>query len=167
MSETSDNLNDAFAGESQANQRYLAFARKAQKDGFDQVAKLFRAAAAAETVHAQNHFETKGGVRKTLHNLKAAAEGEAQEFRDMYPAFIDKAKEEGNSDARQTFHYANKVEEIHHELYQKAIDAVEDGDDLPEKDIYVCTQCGNTVEDQAPQSCPICGAPQEDFMLVE
>lgn len=167
MAETSDNLSDAFAGESQANQRYLAFARKAQQEGYSQVAKLFRAAAAAETVHAQNHFRTMGGVDDTLDNLGTAAEGEAEEFREMYPAFIETAKEEGESKARTSFNYANKVEKIHHQLYQKAMDAVEDGGDLPEQDLYVCTQCGNTVEDEAPQSCPICGAPQEDFMLVE
>ena len=167
MSETSENLGEAFAGESQANQRYLAFARKAQQEGYTQVAKLFRAAAAAETVHAQNHFRTMDGVEDTLENLKAAAEGEAEEFREMYPGFIEKAKEEDENDARTSFTYANKVEKIHHKLYEQAMDAVEGGEDLPEKDMYVCTQCGNTVEDEAPESCPICGAPRKDFMLVE
>ena len=167
MGSTDDNLKEAFAGESQANQRYLAFARKAQQDGYDQVAKLFRAAAAAETVHAQNHFQTMGGSTETLENLKTAAAGEKEEFKEMYPDFIEQAKIDENKDARRSFHYANEVEQIHHELYQKAIDAVGEGSDLPEQSMFVCTCCGNTVEGEAPEKCPVCGAPKKQFMEVE
>lgn len=167
MADTQDNLKEAFAGESQANQKYMAFARKADEEGHSQVARLFRAAAAAETVHAQNHAEAMGLVGDTVKNLKAAAEGEAQEFQSMYPAFIEKAREEGDEDAEETFDYANQVEEIHHDLYSQAISALEGHEELPVKQMFVCRGCGNTVEGEAPDKCPVCGAPRSWFLSIE
>jgi rubrerythrin len=160
---TSENLQEAFAGESQANRKYLAFAKKAEQDGFDQVAKLFRAAAAAETVHAHAHFRVMGGVKGTEENLKAAIEGEGFEFQQMYPKFLSEAEAEGNKPAAVSFKNALAVEEIHHVLYTKALGAVKSGSDLPETKIFVCSICGNTVEGSAPDKCPVCGASREQF----
>lgn len=167
MAETDKNLKEAFAGESQANQKYLAFARKAEEEGHPQAARLFRAAAAAETVHAQNHAEAMKLVGTTLENLKQAAEGEAEEFRSMYPAFIEAARREGQEDAEETFDYASQVEEIHHRLYSAAISALQKEEEMPEKELFVCRGCGNTVEDEAPERCPVCGAPRSWFMIIE
>lgn len=167
MAESTDNLQTAFAGESQANQRYNGFAAKAQKEGFKTVAKLFRAAAAAETVHAQNHLQAMEGVGATQDNVKAAMAGEAEEFKTMYPDFVEVAQQEGNKEAERTFDYAMQVEKIHHELYSKALEALTGGSDLPFKHMFVCRGCGNTVEDQAPDKCPICGAPKSWFMWIE
>ncbi len=167
MSKTTDNLSAAFAGESQANRKYLAFAKKADKEGHSQVAKLFRAAAAAETVHAHNHLRTMGRIGDTAENLKQAVEGEHYEFQSMYPAFIKDAEEEGNEQAKWTFDVANKVEQIHHGLYTEALKAVEDGDEIPGKHYYVCQVCGNTVEGAAPDKCPICGAAKSRFTKVD
>ena len=131
MSESEKNLMAAFAGESQANRKYLAFAKKAEDDGFPGVAKLFKAAAAAETVHAHNHLGVAGGINGTLDNLKEAFDGEHYEFSDMYPGFLDKAKEEKNNKALQSFHWANEVEKIHGGLYEEAIKIVESGKTSP------------------------------------
>ncbi len=162
---TQDNLKEAFAGESQANRKYLAFAEKAEQDGYGQVAKLFRAAAAAETVHALNHLRVMGAVGKTLDNLKSALSGETAEFRDMYPKFIEAAKKEKASDAViLSLDVANKVEKIHAALYKKAIDSLGKNEEV---DYYVCSICGNTVESRAPERCPICNAPQEMFRKVD
>lgn len=167
MSQTDEDLKEAFAGESQANRRYLAFAEKADKENLHQVARLFRAAAAAETVHALNHLRVMGDVQSTLENLGAAADGEAAEFRSMYPGFIQQAQQEGNQAARNTFHYANEVEKIHHDLYSGAIATVEKGDDLPQAKMFVCKGCGNTVAGEPPEKCPVCGAPKRMFMEIE
>lgn len=162
---TKENLEEAFAGESQANRKYLAFAEKADKEGYKQVAKLFRAAADAETVHAMNHLRVMGGVGSTTDNLKFAILGETNEFRDMYPKFIEEAKNEGASDAAiLSFDVANKVEEIHAGLYQKALNSLGNNEDV---DYYVCQICGNTVEGSAPDKCPICNAPKKMFKKVE
>ncbi len=163
---TTDNLQDAFAGESQANRKYLAFAKKAEQDGFAQVAKLFRAAAEAETIHAHAHFRVLGGVQGTAENLAAAIEGEGFEFQQMYPKFLKEAEDEGNQAAVYSFKNALAVEEIHHGLYGKALESVKAGSDLPEKKIYVCAICGNTVEGEAPDSCPVCKAAREKFFEV-
>jgi rubrerythrin len=160
---TNDNLKDAFAGESQANRKYLAFAKKAEQDGFPQVAKLFRAAANAETVHAHAHFRVMGGVESTEDNLQTAILGEGFEFKEMYPKFLSEAQAEGNKPATASFNNALAVEEIHHALYSKALEAVKSGSDLPETKIYVCSVCGNTVEGSAPDQCPVCGASKEMF----
>jgi len=163
---TDKNLQDAFAGESQANRKYLAFARKADKDGFPQVAKLFRAAAAAETVHAHAHFRVMKGVNSTPENLEAAIAGEAHEFQSMYPAFLKEAEAEGNAAAETSFRYALAVEEIHHMLYSSALEAVRAGKDLQAEPIYVCEVCGHTVTGAAPDKCPICNAKKERFFEV-
>ncbi len=166
MGNTTENLKDAFAGESQANRRYLAFARKAEKDGFKQVAKLFRAAAEAETVHALNHLRTMGGIRSTAENLDTAVSGETFEYKNMYPEYISTAKGEGDQQAAWSFDVANKVEEIHAGFFSKALDALRKGKELPEIDYYVCSVCGNTVEGMAPEKCPICGSPRTEFFKV-
>ena len=133
MSDTKNNLEAAFAGESQANRTYLAFAKKAEEEGQNAVARLFRAAAAAETVHAHNHLNVLKGVASTLENLQAAYEGEHHEFSKMYPEFLDVAKKEKESDAIQSFYWANEVEKVHGRLYQKAIDAMKGGQAIPVK----------------------------------
>jgi rubrerythrin len=166
MAQTDDNLKAAFAGESQANQRYLSFAKKAEQDGFSNIGKLFRAAAAAETVHAGNHFRVMLGIGETLDNLRAARAGENDEIESMYPGFVETAQKEGNGDAAETFDLALQVERIHRELYGKAIKSLEKGKDLPTKLMFVCRGCGNTVEGAPPQECPICGSPQHWFMLI-
>lgn len=163
---TSDNLKEAFAGESQANRMYLAFAKKAEQDGLTQVAKLFRAAAEAETVHAHAHFRVMGSIKTTEENLKAAVEGEGYEFQKMYPEFLEQAEQDNNKPAARSFRYALAVEEIHHGLYSEALEAVKSGKDLPETDIYVCEVCGNTVKGNAPDKCPICGAVKSKFKII-
>ncbi|MBD3256099.1 MAG: rubrerythrin family protein [Candidatus Lokiarchaeota archaeon] len=167
MTKTKENLKAAFAGESQANRKYLAFAEKADKDGYPQVARVFRAAATAETVHAHNHLRVMGGINSTIENLKEAVEGEHYEFTDMYPDFIKDAKAEGNKKAEQTFDYANQVEKVHHTLYEKALDSVKSGKDLKEKEIYVCPICGYTHEGTPPDKCPVCGAAKKVFKKID
>jgi len=163
---TADNLQEAFAGESQANRKYLAFAAKAQKDGYPQVARLFKAAAEAETVHAHGHLRVMGGVKDTADNVQAAIEGEGFEFREMYPKFLKEAEAEEQQAAAVMFKFALAVEEIHHGLYKKALAAVKDGEDLPAEAIYVCPVCGNTVKGAAPDSCPICATPKDKFIEI-
>jgi len=163
MSKTEQNLLEAFAGESQANRKYLAFAKQAEKEGHAQVAKLFRAAAEAETVHAHAHLRALGHVKDTADNLKDAIAGETHEFKTMYPAMIEEAKEEGNKTAEQSFAYANEVEEVHANLYQKALDNL---DSLEEVDYYVCSVCGYTCENEPPEKCPVCGARPKAFSKV-
>ncbi len=167
MGDTQKNLQDAFAGESQANRRYLFFADKAEKEGHSQTARLFRAAAESETVHARNHLETMGGIKSTRDNLGVAIEGEHYEFMKMYPGFIEQAKSENNERAEISFTHANKVEKIHHGLYQKALNALEAGQRLKDEPYFVCQVCGNTVAGEAPEKCPICGASRSKFKRVE
>jgi rubrerythrin len=164
---TSENLKEAFGGESQANRMYLAFAKQAQKDGYPQVAKLFRAAAEAETVHAHAHFRAMGGIKKTEENLQNAVEGEGFEFQQMYPKFLAEAQAEGNKAAVISFKHALAVEEIHHGLYNEALDAVTKGADLSDAKIFVCAVCGNTVKDHVPEKCPICGAAKKQFFEIK
>lgn len=164
---TNDNLKEAFAGESQANRKYLAFAKKAEKDGFDHVAKLFRAAAHAETVHANAHLRALGGIKDTAANLEEAVAGEGHEFQTMYPPFLQEAEKEGNKQAATSFKFALAVEKIHHALYEQALASVKDGNDLPQKKIYVCEVCGNTVYDEAEESCSVCGAPKTSFTEIQ
>lgn len=166
MSESQKNLQAAFAGESQANRTYLAFAKKADEEGNPGVAQLFRAAAAAETVHAHNHLNVLQKVKSTLENLQEAYNGEHHEFTEMYPEFIETSKKEGDNDAFRTFHYANEVEKVHGELYQKAIDSIKAGKDIPQQDYYVCPRCGYTAESAAPDKCPVCGAEKDLFDKV-
>ena len=164
MSQTEQDLWEAFAGESQANRKYLAFAQKADREGYPQVAKLFRAAAEAETVHAHAHLRTLKGVKGTVENLKEAVAGETHEFKDMYPDMIEHAKAEGNTAAERSFTYANEVEKIHAGLYQKALDNL---DALEEVDYYVCSVCGYTCENEPPETCPVCGAKAKAFFEVQ
>jgi rubrerythrin len=161
------NLQDAFAGESQANRKYLAFAKKADQEGLPNVAKLFRAAAAAETVHAHAHLRALGGIKSTAENLKEAVEGERYEFQEMYPSFIATAEAEDNKKALISFKNANTVEKTHHGLYSEAAAAVEAGNDLPARKIYVCEICGHTHYGEAPEKCPVCNAPQARFSEVK
>lgn len=163
---TMENLQEAFAGESQANRMYLAFAKKADQDGKPQVAKLFRAAAEAETVHAHAHFRVMGGIQSTAENLASAIEGEGHEFRSMYPKFLAEAQAEGNRQAEASFKNALAVEEIHHGLYSKALEAVKADNDLPSARLYICPVCGNTVEDEVPEKCPICNVPGSKFVEI-
>ena len=167
MSITQENLQAAFAGESQANRRYLFFADKTEKEGHPQTARLFRAAAEAETVHARNHLEVMEGIKSTRENLGVAISGEHHEFTQMYPAFIEKTKSENNERAEISFTYANAVEKIHYRLYQKALEALEAGQQLKDEPYFVCQVCGNTVAGEAPERCPICGAPHSKFKRVE
>ncbi|MBI4683642.1 MAG: rubrerythrin family protein [Nitrospirae bacterium] len=164
MSKTEKNLMDAFAGESQANRKYLAFAKKAEDEGFKQIARLFRAAAEAETVHAHNHLRESGGIKGTKENLQEAIDGEAYEFQKMYPQMIEDAKSEGKKGAERSFVYANEVEKVHAALYTKALENLSKN---PDVDYYVCQVCGNTVEDEAPDKCPICGAGKQAFKKVD
>jgi rubrerythrin len=166
MGSTQENLKEAFAGERQANRQYLFFAEKAEKEGHPQIARLFRAVAEAETVHARNHLETMGSIGSTGDNLTVAVSGENYEFTKMYPAFIEQAKAENNERAEISFTYANKVEKIHHGLYQKTLDALEAEQKLKDEPYFVCQVCGNTVAGEAPEKCPICGAPRSKFKRV-
>jgi len=164
MSKTEQNLSEAFAGESQANRKYLAFAKQAEQEGYKQVAKLFRAAAEAETVHAHSHLRTLGGVKGTADNLQEAVAGETHEFKSMYPAMIEAAKAEGNKAAERSFTFANEVEKVHAALYQKALSNLEE---LKETDYYVCSVCGFTCENEPPDSCPVCNAKPKAFFKVD
>jgi rubrerythrin len=164
---TTDNLQAAFAGESQANRRYLAFAKKAEAEGYPQIAKLFRAAAEAETVHAHAHLRVLGGVKGTAENLQEAVTGEAHEFKSMYPEFIAEAEKEDAAQAVTSFKYANEVEKIHHGLYEEALEKFKAGQDLPKADMYVCGVCGYTVACEAPETCPVCGSVKKVFHKVD
>jgi rubrerythrin len=165
MSKTEEFLKEAFAGESQANRRYLAFAAKADQEGHPQVARLFRAAAEAETVHAHNHLRALNGVRSTKENLKEAIAGETHEFKKMYPEMIEAAKAEDNKTGERTFVYANAVEKIHAQLYQKLLDNL--GTVKENYPYYVCPVCGYTAEKEPPGICPVCATKGELFRKVE
>lgn len=167
ISETDENIKKAFAGESQARSKYLLYAEKAKEEGLDQIAKLFRAVAEAESVHIGNHAEAMGKVEETMQNLKDAIEGENYENSEMYPEFMEKAMDEGDKEAVKSFRWAKEVEEVHEELYKKARKKVDEGEDLEQDKIFVCQGCGYTTTGEAPEVCPICGAPKERFKEVE
>ncbi len=164
--ETSRNLQNAFAGEAQANRRYLFFAKQAEEEGFKQISILFRAVAEAETVHASNHFKRMDGAKSTSENLKTALSGEIFEYEKMYPDYLGTANRDGEESAAWSFEKAEKVEQIHATLFKKAIQAAELTKDLEPVDYYICNVCGNTVEASAPDVCPICGAPKSAFFKV-
>src|SRR5512139_490906 len=153
-SQTEKNLKEAFAGESQANRRYLAFAKKAEEEGYKQVAKLFRAAAEAETIHAHAHLRVLGGVKSTKENIQEAIAGETHEFKKMYPEMIGAAKAEANKAAERTFNFANEVEKIHAQLYQKLLDGLGKSKEI--YPYYVCPVCGFTAEKAASGVCSAC-----------
>ncbi len=160
---TETNLQDAFAGESQANRKYLAYGEQAAKDDQAQIAKLFRAVAAAETVHAHAHLRAMGGVRTTLENLEEAIAGEAYEVAEMYPPMIAAAAEEGEKQAERSMCNALEVEKTHHRLFGQALAALQAGGDLAEASIHVCPVCGHTVIGEVPDLCPVCMAQGAGF----
>jgi rubrerythrin len=162
---TESNLNEAFAGESQANRKYLAFAGKAEQEGFINVGRLFRAAAEAETIHAMGHLKALEGIKSTADNLRAAVEGETYEYTKMYPPMLQQAVEDDHR-AKRMFAYALKAEAVHAKLYQMALEAVAQGKDLSEVGFYLCPVCGNIEFGKAPESCPICGAKGEKFVKM-
>ena len=163
---TEKNLQGAFAGESQANRRYLFFADKADKEGQPGVAKLFRAAAEAETVHARNHLNAMDGIGATKENVMAASVGEHYEFTRMYPPFIEEAAQEKNKRAHRSFELANDVEQIHHKYFEAALKTLNEGKKVKEETYFVCQVCGNTVTGAAPDVCPICGTAHQ-FKRIE
>lgn len=165
MPKTEEFLKEAFAGESQANRKYLAFAAKAEEEGFPQVARLFKAAAEAETIHAHNHLRVLKGIRSTKENLEEAIAGETHEFKNMYPEMIETAQKEGNKEAERTFHYAKEVEKIHASLYQTLLNNL--GKVQENFPYYVCPVCGYTAEREAPNTCPVCGTKGEKFKKIE
>ncbi len=165
MSKSEGFLREAFAGESQANRKYLAFAKKADEEGFPQAARLFRAAAEAETIHAHNHLRALKGVGSTADNLKEAVSGETHEFTHMYPEMIEAAKAEANKEAERTFSYANEVEKIHADLYQKLLDNL--GKDQENYPYWVCPVCGYTSEKDHPERCPVCNAKGSRFVQID
>jgi rubrerythrin len=167
MSNTIKNLKEAFAGESQANRKYLFFAEKAEQEGYKRVARLFRAAAAAETIHARNHLREMQGIGSTAENLKAAVAGELHEFTEMYPQFIKQAESEEQAKAKHSFDIANKVEKIHHGLFEAALSALDKEKGKEGEPFHVCRVCGYTVEGEAPDKCPVCGATKKAFDPVE
>jgi len=162
---TSENLHEAFAGESQANQKYRAFAKQAEQDGFANVARLFRTTAEAERIHAEGHFKSLDGVGTTAANLQAAIDGETYEYTKMYPPMLRQAEQDGHK-AKRMFGYAVKAEAVHAKLYQLALDAVRAGRDLAESRFYLCPVCGHIEFGKAPEKCPICGTKGEKFMQV-
>ena len=167
MGTTEENLQESFAGESQANRRYLFFAEKAEKEGYSQIARLFRAVAEAETVHARNHLAAMDGIGSTKDNLTAAAMGEHYEFTQMYPPFIEQAEIDNNRRAERTFNYANQVEKIHNKYFEAELKTFDSGAEIKEEPYYVCPVCGNTFAGEPPEKCPICGAPRSKFTKIE
>ena len=165
MSNTEKDLKEAFAGESQANRKYLAFAKKAEKDGFPNIARLFRTTAEAETIHALGHLEALGGIGSTAENLQGAIGGETYEYTQMYPPMLKEALQEKHA-ARRMFGYAIRAEEVHAKLYARALEAVKAGKDLAETQFYLCPVCGYIELGQAPASCPICGTLEDEFVKV-
>ncbi|MEW6715511.1 MAG: rubrerythrin family protein [Nitrospirota bacterium] len=164
MSKTEEHLQEAFAGESQANRKYLAFAKQADKEGYKQAAKLFRAAAEAETIHAHSHLKQLNGVKSTKENLEAAISGETFEFKEMYPQMIKDAEAEGHKGALRSFNFANEVEKTHANLYKKMLENLGSNEEV---DYYVCDICGHTAEGSAPDKCPVCGVKKEMFRKID
>ncbi|MGA2657561.1 MAG: rubrerythrin family protein [Verrucomicrobiota bacterium] len=165
MKHTIDNLKEAFAGESQASQKYLAFARKAEKDGFGNIAGLFRTAAEAERIHAEGHLGALDGIGSTAENLAVAIAGETYEYTKMYPPMLEQAKAEGHK-AKRMFDYASKAEAVHARLYQLALEAVQKGQDLPDREVYLCPVCGHIEFGTPPETCPICTAKGSSYIQV-
>ncbi|GAB4280245.1 MAG: rubrerythrin family protein [Candidatus Rifleibacteriota bacterium] len=164
---TKENLAAAFAGESQANRKYLAFASKAEQEGYQMIARLFRANAEAETLHAHSHLRAMNGIHDTLKNLESAIQGEGYEFREMYPKFIEEAEKEGEKVALASFKNAMAAEEVHHGLYSQALEALKSGKDLEDKQIHICSVCGNTFIGDLPEKCHICNAPKAKFIEIK
>ncbi len=164
MATTQENIKEAFAGESQASQMYRAFAKKAERDGFPNVAKLFRTASAAEQIHAEGHFKAMDGVSSTADNLQAAIDGETYEFTTMYPPMIEQAEADGHK-AKRMFKFASSAEAVHAKIYKMALEAIQNGEDFAEE-FYLCPVCGHIELGAPPQNCPICGASGKVFSQV-
>jgi len=164
MKTTQENLKEAFAGESMANRKYLAFAQQAEKDGFKNVATLFRATAEAETIHALAHFQAMDGVKSTLENLEYAISGETYEHNEMYPPMFDQAEKEGHK-AKRMFKWAMEVERIHAELYKTAMEAVRAGKDI-DSEVWLCPICGHLEFKNPPEKCPVCNAPGSKYQKI-
>jgi len=162
---TKDNLKEAFAGESQANQKYRAFAKKAEKDGFTNIAILFKTTAEAERIHAEGHFAALDGIVSTAENLQTAIDGETYEYTEMYPPMLQEAEDE-NHKAKRMFNYAVAAEKVHAELYKLALEAVKNGKDLDGVEIYLCPVCGNIELKKPQEKCPICNLPVEKYIQV-
>jgi|TARA_B100001971_G_C18208310_1_gene549013 rubrerythrin len=167
MSNTEQNLEAAFAGESQANRKYHFFAEMAAKEGYPGIESLFRAAADAEMVHARSHLQVMGGIGSTKDNLEAAISGENYEFTKMYPEFIEQAKAENNERAEMSFANASKAEKVHHGLYQQALSILEEGKQVEDAPYFVCQVCGNVILKEAPDKCPICNSLRRKFKRIE
>jgi rubrerythrin len=166
MATTKDNLKEAFSGESQANQKYRAFARKAEKDGFVNIAKLFRTTAEAERIHAEGHLKALDMIQSTAENLQAAIDGETFEYTKMYPPMVELAEADGHK-AKTMFKFAVDAERVHAEIYQKALEAVKKGVDLDTSDFYLCPVCGYIEVGGAPEKCPVCGALKKIFVQMD
>ena len=160
---TEENIKSAFAGESQAHMKYLIFAKKAEEEGFSNVARLFKAIAFAEQVHATNHLKVLGGINSSAQNLQTAIDGETFEVDEMYPAYKEVAKLQEEKGAVRSTDWALQAEKIHAAMYQKAQQSVEDSKDIELKEVFICELCGYTLEGEAPDRCPICGAPKQKF----
>jgi rubrerythrin len=167
VSKTSENLQFAFAGESQANRKYLFFADKADEEGHKQIARLFRAAADSEMVHARNHLKVMKGIKSTKDNLLAAISGENYEFTEMYPIFVKQAEADTEKDAENSFDWANKVERVHHQLFKTALSTLEKDQVMSDKTLYVCQNCGYTLQGEAPEKCPVCGVLKNMFKRID
>jgi rubrerythrin len=165
MATTNENLKEAFAGESQANQKYLAFAKEAEKEGFSNVAKLFRTTAQAERIHAEGHFAALGGISSTAENLQAAISGETFEHKEMYPPMLAQAEAEGHP-AKRMFAFALNAEQVHAALYKKALEAVQNGQDITATEVWLCPICGHIELVNPPEKCPICGAKSSVYVQV-
>ncbi|MBM3162294.1 MAG: rubrerythrin family protein [Chlorobi bacterium] len=165
MPSTKENLKEAFAGESQANQKYLAFAKEAEREGFKNVAKLFRTTAQAELIHAEGHFGALGGIGSTAENLQSAIGGETYEHTEMYPPMLEQAQAEDHP-AKRMFAFAVKAEQVHAELYKKALEAVQNGQDITAAEVWLCPICGHIELGNPPEKCPICGAKSSVYVQV-
>jgi len=165
MATTDEHLKDAFSGESQANQKYKAFAKQAEKEGFANIARLFRTTAEAERIHAEGHLKALDMIANTADNLTAAIEGETYEYEEMYPPMLDQAVENGHK-AKTMFKFAVDAEEVHAQIYAKALEAVKEGKDLDESEFYLCPVCGFIELGTPPQKCPVCGAKSSVFCQI-
>jgi len=160
-------IEDAFAGESMAHMKYQIFSEVAKKDGFPNIANLFKAISFAELVHASNHYKSLDNVKKTEDNLQECINGENYEVNEMYPVFNNTAKLQGEKDAEKNTHYALEAEKIHEKLYTEAKKLAEQKKDVEYKKIYICPVCGYTVIGEAPDKCPVCGTTKKKFVLFE
>ena len=167
VDQSKKNLKEAFAGESQANRRYLAFAQVAAEEGFSNIARLFRTVAESETIHAHNHLKAMGGIKSTMENVEESWRGEKDEYSTMYPMFISQAKRDANNDALKSFFWANEAEKTHGDFYERALNALKQGKDLELKDLYICTVCGYAIEGTPPEKCPNCREGKDKFESIE